>query len=166
MATLEVLVHPHPHLKKPTQPVKEFNETLLKNYADMVETMYAHNGAGLAANQVGFDYRLFIANPTNEKMAICFANIEILEREGEEPKEEGCLSFPGLYVSVNRSKRVYAKACDEHGKPFEGWFDGRLAHIIQHETDHLDGIVFLDHFSPLKREILEKKYNKINRLAL
>lgn len=132
--------------------------------AEMFELMYEHEGVGLAANQVDLPYRFFIANPTgdvkNKDQEFVFINPVILSGKGQVEGEEGCLSIPGLVGQVNRKEKVQVEAYNLAGEMFSGELDGLFARIIQHETDHLDGVLFIDRLSPAQladlREDLEE----------
>ena len=149
MALLNILQYPHPTLAAKAAPVTEFNDDLKTLAADMLETMYAAPGVGLAANQSG---QMVLVNP------------EILS-SGEElvDHEEGCLSLKGLYEHVKRPSTVKVRAQDLDGNPFEFDADGLLAVCVQHELDHLDGKVFIDHLSRMKKERARMKLLKLRR---
>ena len=127
-------------------------------------TMYHDNGGGLAAIQVGIKKRIFVMdNSDTHNKKIVAINPKIIEMHGEEVDEEGCLSFPGISAKVKRHRWVKMQALDEFGEFFEISADGYLGRCIQHEIDHLNGITYIDHLSPLKRSIIEKKYFKFNK---
>jgi peptide deformylase len=162
MTMLNVLKYPDPFLRKKAKPVKTVDVALQKQMDDMLETMYTDHGAGLAATQVGLDARLFVADASGCGSApMFFINPKILEMHDETTMEEGCLSFPGIFAKVKRFNRVKATALNYHGKPFEIEAEGLLAQAIQHELEHLDGVVFIDHLSSLKRKLLNKKLKRI-----
>jgi peptide deformylase len=143
------------------KPVAHFDTPLQRLIDDMFETMYDAPGIGLAATQVDFHQRLIVIDVSEEKdQPLVFINPEILEKEGEEEMDEGCLSVPGIYETVQRAERVKVRALDRHGKPFELAADGLLAVCIQHEIDHLDGKLFVDYLSSLKRQRIKKKLEK------
>jgi len=130
---------------------------------DMVETMYAAPGLGLAANQVGSPHRLFVANPAEDRdpaKLIIMINPELVEAEGEILSEEGCLSIPDFREDVRRARRVLLRGLDRHGRALEIEGEELLARIFQHEMDHLDGLLFVDRLSPAKRDILLRKLKK------
>ena len=161
MAILDILTYPDPRLKKKAQPVREVNDEIRKLIADMAETMYAAPGVGLAAIQVGIPLRVIVIDVDwkagEERNLITLINPEIVAREGEIVWEEGCLSVPELFAEVRRSAKVLAKALDGEGKGIEVAGEGLLSVALQHEIDHLDGILFLDRLSRVKREIYKKK---------
>ncbi|RMG42576.1 MAG: peptide deformylase [Acidobacteria bacterium] len=166
MALRNVVVYPHPALSKRAEEVRAFDEELARLAADMIETMHANSGVGLAANQVGVLVRLMVVDLSageDPDGARVFVNPEILEAEGEQSGEEGCLSFPGLFEIVTRPAKIRYRACDLRGNPFEGEAEGFLARAICHEIDHLDGIVFLKRMSPLKRRLALKKIERLVR---
>jgi peptide deformylase len=130
----------------------------------MFETMYAAPGIGLAAIQVNVPLRIIVIDVSEEHdRPVCLINPEILEREGEEQMEEGCLSVPGYYEPVTRAERIRVRALDRDGRPLEMEADGLLAVCIQHEIDHLDGKLFVDYISALKRQRIRKKLEKERR---
>ena len=141
-----------------------FDEELHALIDDMAETMYAAPGVGLAAPQIGVSKRLFIIDVATEDDAPSdlrvFINPEILATEGETTFNEGCLSFPGLREDIDRAARVTVRALDKHGKPFELEADGLLAIAIQHENDHLDGKLMIDHLSVLRRRLMHRAMMK------
>ena len=164
MALLKVVHYPEPVLLQIGKPVTEFDESLKRLVEDMFETMYSAKGVGLAAPQVGVSNRLFVMDCSggeNPDQKIAIINPEIIHVEGEQYGDEGCLSFPGLYQKVKRDVRAIVRAQDVNGDFFE--FDGLdlEARCILHETDHCDGIVFLDRMSPLKRQLSKRKIKKL-----
>lgn len=161
MALLEILEYPDPRLRKKAQPVSDFGDALQQQIDNMFETMYAAPGIGLAATQVNIHKQLFITDISPENNSpLVFINPEILELRGVEQMEEGCLSFPGIYAMVERADEVVIKALDRQGKPFTLDIDGLQAVCIQHEFDHIQGKLFVDYLSPLKRERIRKKLEK------
>jgi peptide deformylase len=161
MAILNILHFPDPRLRHKAKPVAHVDDALRTLIDDMFETMYAAPGIGLAATQVNVTQRLVVIDVTAEKtQPLCFINPEILDKSGEEEMEEGCLSVPGYYDVVRRAERVKVWALDRNGQPFEIDTDGLLAVCIQHEIDHLDGKLFVDYLSELKRQRLRKKIEK------
>jgi peptide deformylase len=161
MALLPILTLPDKRLRTKAKPVEKVDEEIRQLADDMLETMYAAPGIGLAATQVDRHIRLVVMDLSEDKsQPLCFINPEIIEAEGEQQCEEGCLSVPDIYAKVKRAERVRVKALDKNGQPFEMEADGLLAVCIQHELDHLEGIVFLDHLSPLKRKMALKKLKK------
>jgi peptide deformylase len=132
---------------------------------DMLETMYAAKGIGLAATQVNVHQRLLVTDISEERnQPRAFINPEILSRDGVETSQEGCLSVPGYYDEVERAARVRVRALDRDGKAFEEELDGLLAICVQHEIDHLDGRLFVDYLSEMKRQRVRKKLEKERRL--
>lgn len=164
MSRLSILEFPDPRLRRVAKPVDEVTETERKLAADMLETMYAANGIGLAATQVNQGIRLVVMDLSeNRDEPRIFINPEIVERSGSQTCEEGCLSVPGVYAEVKRAEAVKVKALGLDGKTFELDAEGLLAVCIQHEIDHLDGKVFVDYLSPLKRRMVEKRLVKQQR---
>lgn len=166
MALLEIRHYPDPVLLTPGDPVTEFDDKLKKLVSDMFETMYAAPGVGLAAPQVGVSKRLFVMDCSGGKdpaQRIAMINPEVIRVEGEQNGEEGCLSFPGIFFPVKRDFRAIVRAHDVNGNLFE--IDGMelTARCMLHETDHCDGIVFIDHTTPLKREMVKRKIRKLQR---
>jgi peptide deformylase len=165
MSKLDILTFPDPRLRRTAKPVPEVNDDTRRLVDDMLETMYAAPGIGLAAIQVDIPYRIIAIDISDEHNApLCLINPEICEREGEEEMEEGCLSVPGFYESVTRAERVRVRALNRDGEPFEKDADGLLAVCIQHEIDHLEGKLFVDYISSLKRQRIRKKLEKDRRL--
>lgn len=161
MALLNILHYPDERLHKIAKPVREFGPDLQQLIDDMAETMYAAPGIGLAATQVDQHIRLLIVDLSEEKNALqVFINPEILNREGEETCEEGCLSVPGIYEKVTRAEQITLRALDRQGQPFELHADGLLAVCLQHEIDHLDGKVFVEKLSRLKLNRIVQKLKK------
>src|SRR6478735_8300790 len=166
MARLPIIEFPDPRLRTVARPVKEVDTRLRQLIDDMFETMYAAPGIGLAATQVDVHERLLVLDVSEEKShPLVFINPEILESEGSQVYQEGCLSVPGIYADVKRSEKIRVRALDRDGQSFELGADGLLAVCIQHEMDHLAGKVFVDYLSPLKRELVRKKLAKQRRLA-
>lgn len=161
MALLSILQYPDPRLHQSAAAVAHFDDNLKTLVDDMTETMYAAPGIGLAATQVNVLLRVAVIDVSEEKDALqVFVNPEIISREGEIVGEEGCLSVPGVYESVARSERVRVQAQDLNGTAFELEADGLLAICLQHEIDHLDGKVFVDHLSQLKRSRIRTRLLK------
>jgi peptide deformylase len=168
MALLEIVTYPNPVLERPGEPVTVFDEGLRKLVADMFETMDAASGVGLAAPQVGVSRRLFVMDCSggrDPQQRVALINPEVLSIEGEQNGDEGCLSFPGIFFPVKRSLRAVVRAQDVTGQTFE--LDGMdlTARCMLHETDHCDGIVFIDHTTVLKREMVKRKMRKLARMA-
>jgi peptide deformylase len=161
MAHLTILEFPDPRLRTRAQPVEQVDARLRKLIDDMFETMYAAPGIGLAATQVNVHKRLLVIDVSeSRKEPLVFINPEILDRQGVEETEEGCLSVPGVYDKVTRADRIRVRALDRDGKQFEMEADGLLAVCIQHEIDHLDGKLFVDYLSELKRTRIRRKLEK------
>jgi peptide deformylase len=169
MAVLEIVHYPDPVLLTVGRPFEdgEFGEPLAKLAADMFVTMEKAGGVGLAAPQIGLSKRMFVMDiPENDDREACkvvMVNPEIITVEGEQTGDEGCLSFPGLYQVVQREMRVIARAQDVNGEGFEIDVEGLAARCILHETDHCDGIVFLDRMTALKRELAKRKIKRLQR---
>lgn len=167
MAVLKILEFPDPRLRKQAAPVIEFNAELQRIIDDMFETMYMQGGVGLAATQVDIHFQIIAIDVSEEKNSpICVINPEIIDQEGIQYEQEGCLSFPGVYDRVERAARLKLRALDRNGKSFELNADELLAVCIQHEMDHLNGILFIDHLSRLKQERLQKKLKKFKRQTI
>ena len=166
MAKLEILEIPDPRLRTIAKPVESFDETLEQLVEDMLETMYDARGIGLAATQVNVHQRLLVLDVSEAQDSPReYVNPEIIETEGTETCEEGCLSVPGIYADVSRAERIRIRAMDRKGNPFEESLDGMHAVCVQHEIDHLDGKLFVDYLSPLKRRIVMKKLEKARKQA-
>jgi len=165
MALLKILEFPDPRLRTVAKPVTQFDAALSKLAEDMIETMYEADGVGLAATQVDVHKRLLVIDVSEERNApMVFANPEItvLDQCTREVKE-GCLSVPGFYEPVTRPEHVLVRAQDQYGKAFELQPDGLLAVCIQHEIDHLNGKLFVDYISALKRQRIRSKLEKQQR---
>lgn len=144
---MEIVTHPHPTLKYKSKPVVRINAELKAIVAEMFELMYEAKGVGLAANQVNLPLRLFVANPSGvqgEGEEFVFINPVISRGTGNEVADEGCLSLPGVYGPVNRSKSIHVEAFGIDGKTISLDLDDFMARVVQHETDHLDGVMFTD----------------------
>jgi peptide deformylase len=161
MAVLNVLEYPDPALRKATSEVSEFGDALKKLVTDMWETMYLSKGVGLAAPQVGRPVKLFVADWEGNRRVV--ANPSIVEAEGAERVDEGCLSFPGIYEEVTRPTKIRIIYSDENGERHDETAEGYLARVFVHETDHLNGKLLIDNFSALKRAFIRKKMSKKNR---
>lgn len=169
MALLPILEFPDPRLRTLAVPVDAAEvvgdkfQTLLD---DMFETMYAAPGIGLAASQVDVHQRFMVIDVSEAHDApLVFINPEIIARDGEQIYQEGCLSVPGIFADVTRANQIRVRALGRDGQPFEMDADGLLAVCIQHEMDHLDGKLFVDYLSPLKREMVKKKLAKQKKAA-
>lgn len=164
MALLKILHFPDARLQRVAQPVPAVDDALRQLAADMAETMYAAPGIGLAATQVDRHIRLVVIDISEEKnQLMTFINPEIVNQVGAKEGEEGCLSVPGIYDKVTRAEQVRIRALDLNGQPFELEAEGLLAVCIQHEIDHLQGRVFVDHLSRLKQVRIRKKLLKLDR---
>ena len=166
MALLEILHFPDPRLRNKAMPVDQVDDAIRQIVDDMFETMYHAPGIGLAATQVNIAQRIIVIDISKDKSEpLCLINPEILSRSGEEEMEEGCLSVPGYYETVRRAEKVKIGALGRDGQAFELEADDLLAVCIQHEIDHLDGKLFVDYLSPLKRQRIKKKLEKQARLG-
>ena len=155
---LEILKYPDKRLRTIASPVQEVNSEIKKQVRDMFETMYAAPGIGLAATQVNFHQRLIVIDISDEgNEPLCLINPEIMQKNGEIEYEEGCLSVPNYYESIKRANEIKVSAQNELGQTFEIEADEMLSICIQHEMDHLNGILFVDHLSKLKQKRLKKK---------
>jgi peptide deformylase len=164
MPRLTILEFPDPRLRTRAQPVEQIDAALTQLIDDMFETMYAAPGIGLAATQVNVHRRFMVIDVSETKdQPLVFINPVILEREGSQTYQEGCLSVPGIFADVERADRIRVSARDRNFQPFEIWADGLLAVCIQHEMDHLEGKVFIDYLSPFKREQVRKRLEKAAR---
>ncbi|MEI7867907.1 MAG: peptide deformylase [Candidatus Methylumidiphilus sp.] len=161
MAILSILEYPDPRLRKKALPVEGVDDSVRTLLDDMLETMYAAPGIGLAATQVNKQQRIIVIDITEEKNApVRLINPEIIWTSGAEEMEEGCLSVPGVFEKVSRAEKVKVKALGYDGACFELETDGLLAVCIQHEIDHLEGKLFVDYLSPIKRQRARKKLQK------
>ena len=164
MAILKILEYPDPRLRTKAEPVTAVDDEIRRLAADMLETMYAAPGIGLAATQINVHKRMLVADVSEEKDAPhVFINPEIVEERGVETMEEGCLSVPGIYESVSRADWVRVRALGLDGEPFEMELEGLLAVCVQHEMDHLEGKLFVDYLSDLKRQRIRKRLEKERR---
>jgi peptide deformylase len=167
MAILEILHFPDPRLRNIAQPVQTVDDGIRQLLDDMLDTMYAAPGIGLAATQVNISDRVIVIDVSEAKdQPLCLINPEILELDGVEEMEEGCLSVPGVYEVVQRADRVRLRALDRTGQPFEMQAEGLLAVCIQHEIDHLDGKLFVDYLSQLKRTRIRNRLEKEQRQTI
>lgn len=166
MAVRPVRIYGDPVLRAKAADVTAFDDTLAKLVEDLFETMHAYQGVGLAANQVGVLQRVFVVDvPLGEDRRVRQAIVNpVLDRtEGAETAEEGCLSMPGIYEDVKRALKVRVRGLDEKGRPIEIEAEGYLARAIQHEADHLNGVLFTDRLSPLKRQFLRRSLDELAR---
>jgi peptide deformylase len=161
-----VRIYGDPVLREKAREVRDFDDTLRALVADLYETMAAYSGVGLAANQVGVAQRVFVIDVpredgTHDRFAV--VNPVLDQKQGKEKGEEGCLSMPGIVEEVQRATSVRVRGLDEHGQPLERVVTGFLARAVQHETDHLDGVLFTDRLSPLKRQFLKRDLDALAR---
>ena len=164
MAILDILHFPDARLRNVAKPVTQVDDNVRQLIDDMFETMYQAPGIGLAAIQVDEPRRVIVIDISEDRsQALALVNPEILARDGEEQMDEGCLSVPGVYETVQRAERVRVRALDREGNAFEMDADGLLAVCIQHEIDHLDGKLFVDYLSSLKRQRIRKRLEKESR---
>jgi len=163
MALLEILTYPDPKLRRVAEPVEEVDDEIRQLVDDMAETMYAAPGVGLAAPQVGVSKRVFVVDTAGEgedANLMVFINPRFLEKDGEIAWEEGCLSFPGIHEEVVRPGHVVVEALDRDGERFELEAEGLFAVALQHENDHLDGVLIVDHVSYFKKRQIERDLKK------
>lgn len=164
MAVRKILYLPDARLRTVAKPVVDFDDNLQQLIDDMFDTMYDAHGVGLAAPQIGVSLRLSVIDVVGDKQQqIVIINPEIIVSEGEKQYDEGCLSVPGAYDTVTRAQKVTVKALDRTGTPFEITGEDLLAECLQHEIDHLNGKLFVDMLSPLKRALARKKLDKFKR---
>jgi len=167
MSKLEILGFPDDRLRTQAKKVKQVDNKVRQLLDDMLETMYDAPGIGLAATQVDVHQRIVVIDVSKEKdQPLCLINPEIIEKDGEEECEEGCLSVPGIYETVRRADHIKVRALDRDGNEFELEAGDLLAVCIQHELDHLDGKLFVDYLSPLKRQRIRKKLEKQKKAAV
>jgi peptide deformylase len=163
MAIRTILHYPDPRLRQKAQPVGDITPEIVKLIDDMAETMYAAPGVGLAATQIGEPHRIFlvdIAADNEPSNLLVFINPEIVRQEGQQVGPEGCLSFPGISEDIKRAERVRVRARGRDGETFEIAADGLLAVAVQHELDHLDGVLMIDRMGTLKKRIVQRKMQK------
>ena len=166
MAFLEVLRFPDERLRTIAKPVTQVDDSIKKIVADMFDTMYEENGIGLAATQANIHLRIVVIDVTEDKSdQLVLINPEITQKDGSTISEEGCLSVPNSYAKVDRAETVTVKALNIDGQEFSLDADGLLAICIQHELDHLQGKLFVDYLSPLKRDRIRKKLEKEAKMA-
>lgn len=165
MSIKPLVILPDPILRQASKPVEQVDDTLRRLSADMLDTMYDAPGIGLAAIQIGLPLRLLVIDLAKEgdpKAPQVFVNPQILESSDDRSVyEEGCLSIPDYYAEVERPARVRVRYLDQHGAPHEVAAEGLLATCLQHEIDHLNGVLFIDHISKLKRDMVVKKFKKL-----
>ncbi|MBK8994295.1 MAG: peptide deformylase [Myxococcales bacterium] len=163
MALREILEYPDPRLREVAKPVTRVDDEIRKLVDDMAETMYDAPGVGLAAPQIGVGLRVFVIDIASEDEPSelrVFINPEIVALDGTQLWNEGCLSFPGVSEEIKRAERVKVRALDRDGKPFELDADGLLAVAVQHENDHLNGVLMIDKLSALKKRMMGRKLAK------
>ena len=166
MALLEILHFPDPRLRLKAKPVAQVDDQVRQMVKDMFETMYDAPGIGLAATQVNIQLEVIVIDVSeNKDHPLCLINPKIITEDGTEEMQEGCLSVPGFYENVTRAENVTIQALNEEGETFELAADGLLAVCIQHEMDHLQGKLFVDYLSPLKRQRIKKKLEKLDKSA-
>lgn len=156
----EILKYPDPRLREVAKPVADVTDEIRGLIDDMAETMYESNGCGLAATQIGVNHRIFVLDCAGEDEPSdfrVFINAEILEADGSQTWNEGCLSFPGVTEDIKRAETVRVRALDRNGQPFEIEADGLLAVAIQHELDHLNGVLMIDKLNAVKRRMMGRK---------
>ena len=164
MALLEILHFPDPRLRLRAEPVARVDDQVRQMVKDMFETMYDAPGIGLAATQVNIQLDIIVIDVSeNKDEPLCLINPKIIDEDGTEEMQEGCLSVPGFYENVTRAEKVKIQALNEQGESFELEADGLLAVCIQHEMDHLQGKLFVDYLSPLKRQRIKKKLEKLDK---
>jgi len=166
VAIRPVRIYGDPVLRQKAADVTAFDDSLRALVADLFDTMKAYRGVGLAAPQVGVAQRVFVVDvpvdeQTRERFAVVNPGLDM--REGKDVAEEGCLSMPGIYEDVTRPVKVRLRGFDEHGAPIQRVVDGYLARTLQHEADHLDGVLFTDRLSPLKRQFLRRQLDALAR---
>jgi len=164
MAVQEIIKYPNRILRQKTETVTSFDDDLKKLVAEMVETMYAAPGVGLAANQIGISFQVAVIDISRdkerEKENLVLVNPEIIAMEGYQVGEEGCLSVIDLSAKVKRYRKISVRALDIEGKVYEFEAEDHFARVIQHEVDHLNGLLFIDHISSLKRNLYKKRLKK------
>jgi peptide deformylase len=164
MALLPILEYPDPRLRTKAAPVTVFDAELKRRIADMFETMYAAPGIGLAATQVDWHHRLIVIDLSDDhSQPEVFINPRLLSKEGQAAGEEGCLSVPGIFDNVVRAERIRVQTQDAEGRTHERELSGMLAVCLQHEMDHLEGRLFVDYLSELKRQRIRKRLDKERR---
>ncbi len=167
MAIRQILHYPDPRLRRFAEAVEQVDDQIRALIDDLANTMYQAPGIGLAAPQINVAKRVIVidASATKSELLV-LVNPEIIDRQGEQTLEEGCLSVPGIYDTVTRAERIKVRALDRHGKVFELETSELLATCIQHEIDHLEGKLFVDYLSRLKQQRIRKKMQKQDRLAM
>jgi len=164
MAILPILEFPDERLRKKAIPVETVDDSIRRLVDDLLETMYAAPGVGLAASQVNVQKRVIVIDITEEKNSpLCLINPELLAKTGSEEMDEGCLSVPGVFEKISRAQKIRVRALNRDGEYFELETDGLLSVCVQHEIDHLEGKLFVDYLSPLKRQLVRKRLKKEQR---
>ncbi len=167
MAILPILRYPDPRLRNRAEPVTRFDSGLQQLIDDMFQTMYEAPGIGLAAPQVNVQLQLLISDVSEERdQPLVLINPQLLDSSGQELSDEGCLSVPGFYEPVQRAAQIRFRALDRTGEPFEQEAEGLLAVCLQHEMDHLEGRLFVDYLSEMKRQRIRKKLEKLRRRVM
>lgn len=167
MAILNILHFPDDRLRQISKSIESFDERLNQLIDDMLETMYDAPGVGLAAVQVGYPIRLIVIDVTDDRSApTALINPVIIAKDGSQTSDEGCLSVPAIYEPVNRAEQVQVEALDRQGKKYQLTATGLLSICIQHELDHLEGIMFVDHLSMIKRVRIKKKMEKLRKKTM
>ena len=167
MAKLDILHYPDPRLRTRAEPVAVVDDDIRRLVDDMLETMYDAPGIGLAATQVNVHQQVIVIDVSETRdQPVVLINPMILRAEGEEETEEGCLSVPEVFDTVRRADRIEVRALDRDGQPYEMQVDGLLAVCIQHEMDHLDGKLFVDYLSQMKKQRIRKRLEKRSKVAL
>lgn len=166
MPSLEILIYGHPFLRKKVSDIKIFDAKVAELARNMMETVVAHEGVGLAAPQVGIDARLIVIDPGRledeiSSRPMAFINPFVLSCSGYNVFREGCLSIPGIYEDVKRPEVITMQFQDLNGQTFQSRYSGVEARILLHEIDHLNGILFIDHLNPIRRWLLRKKLNRL-----
>ncbi len=166
MSVRPVRIYGDPVLREKAKEIRAFDDSLQALVADLYDTMAAYNGVGLAANQVGVAQRVFVVDVPHEdgsRDRFAVVNPVISEKKGKQKDDEGCLSMPGITEPVERSLTLRLRGFDEHGQPIDRVAEGFLARAIQHENDHLDGVLFTDRLSPLKKTLLRRDLDALAR---
>ncbi len=161
MAIREIVLYPNEALLKKADPIEKVGPEHAKLAADMFETMEAYDGVGLAGPQIGVSQRILVLHEPEHDKAMCLINPEISDGQGQETAEEGCLSLPHIYAPVSRYGTIHVRALNELGKRVQFEASGLLARIVQHETDHLDGVVFVDRVDIMTREAKIQEWNEV-----
>jgi peptide deformylase len=164
VAVLPIRIYGDPVLRQQAKPIESINGSLSMLARNMVETMFEDQGIGLAAPQIGQPIRLIVADFSlgqDRQHAVAMMNPQIIGKEGEETYEEGCLSIPGIHGDVIRAAQIGVRFLDIHGNPHEIECQGLAARVVLHETDHLDGVLFVDRINPLRRRMLQGKLKKL-----